>query len=295
MMRRRLAAIVNPVSGRGGTASVVRATGSVLRRFGAKLRLFTTTRPGHAAEIARGISCDVDAILAVGGDGTVSEIVNGLEGSRIPILILGTGTENVLAKYLRMPRDPNGVADTLLNGQPRACDVNLVNGRKFLAVAGVGFDAECVLRVSLERRGHITHRDYFWPLWRTFWGHRFPRLRVSCDAEVVFEGRGLAILGGIPRYALGMRILEGAWIDDGRLDVCIFACSSRLGLMNHAARVLAGRHLASKDVVYRQAAQVRIESPDRVPIEADGDYAGFLPATFTIMPNAAWFLQPHHA
>jgi diacylglycerol kinase family enzyme len=137
---------------------------------------------------------DTRAILAVGGDGTVREVVDGLLHSRrkIPVAILPTGTENLAAREFETPTDPTGIVQTILGGRAVPCDVGVTNGRHFLVVTGAGFDAEVVHRLADCRGRHITHWNYFWPIWRTFWEHRFPRLTVSADGEEVFEGRGLA-------------------------------------------------------------------------------------------------------
>jgi diacylglycerol kinase family enzyme len=172
-----------------------------------------------------------------------------------------------------------------------ACDIGVANSRRFLAVAGVGFDAECVSRMSRERRGHITHLDYFWPIWRTFWSHRFPRLTVEVDDRLIFEGHGFALIGNLRRYAMGLRILADARCDDGLLDVCVFRCATRRALMAHALWVSLGRHVRHRDVEYRRGRHVLITSPDQVQIEIDGDMAGNLPLDCTILPSATSFLR----
>ncbi|HNQ25076.1 MAG TPA: diacylglycerol kinase family lipid kinase [Phycisphaerae bacterium] len=288
---RRVVAIVNPVSGRGNAGPLLRAVEQDLRRAGASLAVEVTREAGHGAELARQVAPHVDALLIAGGDGTVSEVVNGLAGHRVPLLILGSGTENLLAKQFGMPTDPARVAAALLYGTPTLTDVGSVNERRFLAVVGVGFDAEVVQRLARVRRGHIDYFEYFWPIWRTFWAHRFPWLRVEMEGACVFEGRGLAIVGIIPRYSLGLRILQHARHDDGLLDVCVFPCASRGQLCIHALNVALRRHTKHAGVVYRQCRSVSITSPDRVPVEVDGDAAGYLPVRCSVVPEAVTLLH----
>jgi diacylglycerol kinase family enzyme len=241
---------------------------------------------------------DVEAVLVVGGDGTVCEVVNGLMERPLPIVILSSGTENLLAREFRMPTGPEDVARTLLYGESFPCDVGVITTtshqatRRFLAVTGVGFDAECVARMTRMRRGHITRSDYFWPIWQTFWSHRFPILRVEFDGGVVFEGCGLVIAGVIGRYSVGMRVLPHARYDDGLLDVCIFPCGSRWTLLGHAYRIFTKGHVGRGGVIYHQTRSLRIRSPQEVPIEIDGDVGGALPADVSIIPRAAMFRRP---
>jgi YegS/Rv2252/BmrU family lipid kinase len=290
--RSRFVAIVNPASGRRDMVPVVERVGRRLFECGARLEILLTACAGDATRIAEQASQSADAVLVVGGDGTVCEVVNGLIDTSIPIVVLRTGTENLIARELDMPRSPQTVADTLLKGRSVPCDVCEANGRRFLAVVGVGFDAECVQRMVQVRRGHITRMDYFWPIWRTFWGHRFPALQVYAGDELVFDGRGFALCGGFPRYSVGLRPLARAKYDDGLLDVCVFPCSSKLELVGHAAGLFCGTHLDRGGTIYRQATRIRIESPERVATEVDGEVGDVLPLDCRILKNAAAFLLP---
>ena len=294
-MPQRIVAILNPVSGRCNMVPVVREVGRLVERGRGRLEIAETAGTGHATELASQVDPDVNAVLVVGGDGTVCEVANGLAGKDVPILILRTGTENLLARELMMPTAPTHVAQTLLYGEPFPYDVGVINDRRFLIVAGVGFDAECVLRMSRVRTGHITHWDYFWPIWRTFWAHRFPTLRVEVDGACVFEDRGLVLVGVIGRYSAGLRVLAHARYDDGLLDVCILPCASRTKLATHACRVFCERHIECGGTIYRQCRRIRISSEDKVPTEVDGEVGSLLPADCTILPGAARFLRlnPH--
>ena len=269
----------------------VRLVRQALLQGGASFETAVTGRPGDATVLAAQLPGDVDAVLVIGGDGTVSEVVNGLTHRPIPIVIMRTGTENLLAREFDMPRHPQKIAETLLHGESFAVDLGLINQRRFAAVAGVGFDAECVQRMAYVRRGHISHRNYFWPVWRTFWGHRFPTLHIEVDGECVFEGRGLAMIGSIRRYGGGLRILAKARYDDGLLDLCVFRCSSRIELIPHLHRVFRRRHIGHPKVLYRQCKNVHVASPDPVPIQVDGDVGGSLPASCSLLSGGARFLR----
>ena len=294
-MTQRCIAIINPVSGRGARSTIVPRVARALRQEGASLETWITNAAGHGTQLAARVPDDVEAVLVVGGDGTVCEVVNGLFGRKIPIVILGTGTENLLARELRMPTDPAEVARALLHGRSFPFDVGVVTTgsqrreRRFLAMVGVGFDAECVYRLARVRRGHITHFDYFWPIWRTFWSHGFPPVRVEADGACVFEGRGPLLVGVIGQYSGGLRVLANARYDDGLLDLCVLPCSSGWGLLTHAARMYARCHTRRGDAVYLQARHIRVESRLPVPVEVDGDAGGLLPIDISIAPGAIKF------
>ena len=287
-------AIINPVSGRCNLAGKVQEVVRHVCRAGQSMSVRLTRSAGHAAEIARQADSDVQAILVVGGDGTVREIINGqlAAGRNIPMCLLRTGTENLVAKHFAQPTQPAEVARTLLEGRQAPCDVGEINGRNFMLVSGVGFDAEVVRRLSRQRRGHITHLSYFWPIWRTFWAHRYPKLQVRADGDLVFDGRGLAFVGLMPRFAVGLRILKRARTDDGMLDLCVMPCQSQLRLLGHAAGTLVRIHDRLAGVIYRKCLEVQIDGDPSVPLEVDGDEAGSLPARYRVLPSAATLLVP---
>ncbi len=241
--------------------------------------------------IARGLP-DAAVVVAVGGDGTVREVAEGLLGRAIPLAILPAGTENLVAKQFQIDASPNRLVGTLLNPDIREIDVGLVGQRVFLVVVGVGFDAEVVRRLSRRRRGHITHLDYFLPTLQSFWSHPFPSLSVHADGQVVFEGEGLVFIGNMPRYGVGLSILKNAVVDDGLLDICIFRCRSRLKLLSHAFRTACGRHLSSSDVLYSRAREIRVSSDVPVPFEVDGDDGGDLPADICLSSQKLLILVP---
>jgi len=287
-------AIVNPVSGSRRATGMLREVVTRLGRAGHAMTVCVTRAAGDAEREAGTAPSDTDAILAVGGDGTVREVVDGLvaAGRRVPVGILATGTENLLARDLGMPEDPAGLVRMLLGARSVACDVGVVNGRHFLAVCGVGFDAEVVDRLANGRRGHITHMDYFWPVWRTFWEHRFPRVRVRADGREVFAGQGLVFVGVIARYSAGLRICRRAKRDDGMLDLCIYPCTGRGTLLGHAVSTLLRRHDRNGRTIYLKCREVQVEGNPSVPVEMDGDPGGRLPVEVRVLPGAAGFLRP---
>lgn len=290
-MTKQIVAIVNPISGRRDVIKKIDHIGSLIEQAGGCFDIQITKEPGHATQIISTLSCDTHAILVAGGDGTVSEVVNGFQDRCIPMVILPTGTSNLLARELDMPTEHQRIADTLLYGEIFHSDVGIVNHKRFLAVSGVGFDAECVIHLNRLRKGHITHWSYFWPIWRAFWSYRFPELRVEADSELLFVGRGFLLVGIIKYYATGIQVLKHAKHDDGLLDLVIFPCSKRLGLFIHAVKGIFNLHLDRGGVMYRQCRHIRVSSQDDVPIEIDGEEGGVLPVEWSIWEESVKFLR----
>lgn len=276
-MSRLIRIIANPISGRRSSQPLREALAAALQSRGIPAEIRLTEGPGHAASLATVNDSEHAGVVVVGGDGTIRSAIEGLAGRDTPMAILPTGTENLSAKFFGFRPDPLGIAEIVARGRTRRVDLGRVNGRPFLAVAGFGFDAEAVRRLELVRRGHISYLTYFVPLLQSFTRHRFPEFIVEADGETCFEGPGMVFVGNIPRYAIGLRVLRDARCDDGRLDVCIFRCRTRLQLICHAWRTVWGRHVGSPSVVYRQARRVRVRVQASTPFEMDGDDAGDVP------------------
>jgi len=263
--------IVNPHSGYGDKGATLRELTAALRRDSVDLVEYTTTAPRDATRYARLVAPTAGAVLVWGGDGTVNEVASGLAGSPVPMLPCPAGTENLLAKELRMPRNAAGLLSVFHAGQTARCDLGRINGKDFLMVIGVGFDGEVVRRLTAIRTGHITHLTYFWPIWRTFWEHQFPQMRIVIDGREVFDGRCMAFVGNIPRYASGLSICCNAHYDDGQFDLVIFPCTSPFGVIGHSARTFLRIHHKHPATQYHRFRHMTIETRTPVPCQVDGD------------------------
>ena len=284
--------IVNPHSGYGGHQLLRGDMLRCLRDGGYDAVEYVTTAPRDATAYARRIANEAAAVIVWGGDGTVSEVANGLAGTGVPILPCPAGTENLLAKELRIPARPDHVVDVLRTGRVVDCDVGVINDRHFLLIIGIGFDGEVVRRVASVRTGHISHLSYFWPIWRTFWGHRFPKMRVELDGVEVFHDHGLAFVGNISRYAVGLRICNDAKFDDGLLDMVIFPCREQTSLVLHAAWTLLKMHQNQQGVIYTQFHRARIETAAPVASQIDGDPGPDTPLEISVAEDRIRLIVP---
>jgi YegS/Rv2252/BmrU family lipid kinase len=284
--------VVNPHSGYGGRKLMLGEIRAELRRAGLAFVEYTTTAPLDATRYARQVASSAAAILVWGGDGTANEVANGLCGTGVPMLACPAGTENLLAKELQTPSDPRHIVEVLRFGNIVDCDMGVINGRNFMMIIGIGFDGEVVRRLSLTRTGHISHLSYFWPIWRTFWEHDFPRMRIVADGEQIYDDFGLAFVGNISRYAVGLRICRDAEFDDGLLDLVVFSCREQTSLVLHAAWTLLRLHPLKGDVLYRRCRSLHIETDRPVPSQADGDVGPNTPLDIAIAPGKVKLIVP---
>jgi diacylglycerol kinase (ATP) len=280
--------IVNPKSGATSRRLTVGRFRQYLLKKGFDVRFKYTESLGHAREMATesAVSYNCALVVVAGGDGTVREVAHGLEGSDKPMLIIPCGTENLLASELGFDEKVETLIKVFEESYVRPFDLGKANNLCFTSIAGFGFDGDVVKRVSELRQGHIHHLDYFYPIWRTFWNYKFPPIKVVCDGQEIFDGRGLVFVGNISRYAIGLQILHYADFGDGLLDVCVYRCASQHHLLKHAFMTVLKKHADTSDVIYKQAKNIKVSSTAAVLSELDGDPGPDLPLEISVIPQA---------
>lgn len=290
-----IALIINPKSGSSSNKAMVGEFREYLKDRGFSVRTHLTQSLAHAGELAAHAATEPECMLvaAAGGDGTIREVAHGLEGRSTPLLVIPTGTENLLGNELGFDLKTQTVVHAFEGGVVRALDLGRANGRCFTSICGFGFDGTVVKIVNEKRKGHINHLAYFWPLWQTFWGHRFPRFEIEIDGGETIDGHGMLFVGNISRYAIGLQLLRYADYSDGLLDLCFYKCRGHVHLLKHAALTVLKRHADRPDVIYRKCRTIRVRSSDAwVNTEIDGDPGPALPIDIEVVPHAVRILVP---
>ena len=264
-----------------------------LAALGIPCEVTETRGPGDGGALARSVDPHrCRAIVVIGGDGTVNDVINGPVPAGVPVGQLPFGTSNVLAASLGLTREPAGIVDAIRRGRTRRIDLVERDGHRFAAIAGIGFDAYVVSALSRRRSGTITKLDYVLPFTRAMLHYPFPPLRVRVDSRTAGEDVGFVILGNVADYAAFFRITPRARPDDGLLDVCIFQGRGRLDVLRYMSAATCGLHVAFPDVRCVRGREVVVEAGggEEVPVEIDGDPAGSLPARFRVLPGEATIL-----
>lgn len=301
---RRLFFIVNPRAGLGGR----RFAGifARLRERGVPFSAAATTAPGDARVLSHLASRDhFRAIVCVGGDGTVNEVVNGFAtpdgqiDSRAVLGVIPSGTVQDFARGTGIPLARGPAIEHLLAGQISAVDVGRIrfkDGRVhfFVNVLGAGFDAEVADRAA-EVRGAIAsipaHLVGFASalaayqnkeISLTFEGERGQSMRVRCNMVVVANG---------PSYAGLMRLAPEAIVDDGLLDLVVIGDIDKLQFLLNLPRAFTGTHLAHDKVAIHRVRSLLLESEDHALVQADGDVIGELPARVDVLPKALHLIR----
>ena len=261
-----------------------------------------TKRPGHAREIA--IEADgYDTLVAVGGDGTVGEVISGVmdrEPPRPRVAIVPGGTGNDIARNLGMGTVDAAVA-ALRDGVPRAVDIvdveSEVDGRpehRFGFLYGsAGFSSLPLVKRWIKRwLGPAI--AYNQATFRNILIFQAPVMKVR-SAERSFEGRSWMVIAGNAERTSGGSVCmsPGARTDDGLLDVAIYPNRNRFLMLTQLfPKIPSGAQVDEPDVAYFQTARVEVDSDPPSIVEVDGDLFGTTPASFTVVPNAVKVLCP---
>lgn len=287
----RALVIANPIAGRARADRFLHRLERGLRDHGVAATLAVTTQVGDAREHAASQAAEHDVVVVVGGDGTLNEVLNGLAVDR-PVAICPQGTGNVLAKELRLPRRLDAFCAMVAAGREKPLDVASVGGRRFVSMAGVGFDAAVAGRLAATRTGGTRMGRYIRPLLRTFATYRFPRLVVSVDDREPMAAEGFALVSNVRAYGGPFVVASEAVHDDGLLDVCILPRGSRLRLVRAMLACMVGARRSLGGLRFFRGRHVHVSAAEQVPYQVDGDPVGSLPATFEVLEQKQRFLVP---
>jgi lipid kinase YegS len=264
------------------------------RAVGHRVRAQVTWESGDArrfaAEAARR---GTDAVLAVGGDGTLNEVLNGVLGTDAPLGVLPLGTANDFARQIGVPDDPRAALALLVEQDPRPIDVGLLNDRAFLNVSSAGIGAETTAETSAGIKGVLGPLAYALTgvkkLASEYEGRhaRFTGPDFSREVEYL-----LFAVGNARATGAGVTIAPLAEFDDGLLDLCIVEPVARAAFAGLLLELRRGDHLERDGVHYVQTPWVRVESEAPVAVNVDGEALSLTTLEYRVAHRAVRVLAP---
>lgn len=294
-MATRAFIIVNPAAGGGRTRRLWPALRDRLHRLGLEFEVGETTGPGIATVMARAAVRDAwPLVVAVGGDGTVNEVINGLiDKPGDPVSTLGTimtGRGRDVCRSLAVASVPEQAADRLAQGKDVLVDVGMAEWatnrrRYFLNAAGAGFDATVAQRA--QSRGGTGTIPYLQAVLSSLWTHRPVPAEAHVDGRLAWAGAmTTAVSANGAYYGGGMKIAPLADPADGFLDLIVIGQLGRGELLRWLPSVYRGTHLANPKVTAYRGKTIEIRTTPPVPTHVDGEAALPTPVRFTIRERA---------
>ncbi len=291
-MPQEIALLTNPTSGKGRGARTVDEVLPRLRDAGYVVRNLVGRDAAEALDLAHQCVADgVETLVVIGGDGMVHLAVQALADSETRLGLVPAGSGNDVARYFDLPRrDTAAATDIVIGGRERRIDLARVGSTYFVTVLAAGFDAVVNERANAMRwpRGQMRYNLATVAELRTFEPISYV---VEIDGEQQrFEAMMVAVGNG-PSFGGGLRITEGAVLDDGLLDVVVIRPMSKLELVRTYPKLFKGTHVHHPDYRHQHAKRITIAAPG-ITAYADGERIGPLPLTVEVAPLALRVLVP---
>ncbi len=264
-----------------------------LRQQGWKVDLLFTKSADDARQFAReAVLQKADAVIAMGGDGTINAVIQELAGSETALGVIPSGTFNVWAHETGIPLDIMGAREVLVNGRTRRIDLGRVGDRYFLLMAGIGFGGTvtyAVKKQSLKRWGAL---GYLLTGIRLGLGYDSFRAQLVIDGQVERTHALQIVVGNTQLYGSMLKFTWRAKSDDGLLDVCVVRSPAKFERVVVMLDFLLQRSQRRKWVSYRTCKSVEVRTRKPVNFQVDGEPIGRTPVAFSIVPHSLKVIVP---
>jgi len=289
--------IVNPVAGKGRSSALISSIEERFRNFPEPYRIEITKHPGHATEIEKTLSAEgvPMRIYSVGGDGTLNEIINGISGLHVELGIIPCGSGNDTIRSIYSITDPHVLLKNLPLATSTLLDLGKINGRYFINIASIGFDAEVVTLSRKFKRIPLISGPmaYVMGVLTAVIGLRKRKVRIIIDdaPERVNELLLCAFANG-KFYGGGMKAVPQADMTDGIMDICEVENPGRIRLLKFFPAFMKGEHTGLKEVTMHRCKRAEIIGSRPFPINYDGEITKDTRVTVEIVPGSLRVLIP---
>ena len=287
---RKVLVIFNPTAGRRRRlrlAAVLRH----LEQAGCQVTVRPTAARGDAETLARAAASEGwDVVAVAGGDGTINEAVNGLYGHSVPLAVIPLGTANVVAAELCMPDAPEAIAGVIAEAPIRDIHLGEVDGRLFVMMAGVGFDARVVEAMPAWLKRGLGKGAYVLMFLAGLFRFSRSPYRVTVDGET--HGAASAVIANGHFYAGRHTCAPLARLGEPLLYVCLFLRPGPLHALRYGLWLLLGRLERLDDVLILPGERVTVEGPEGSPVQGDGDIIARVPLEGGVAAKALRVVAP---
>jgi YegS/Rv2252/BmrU family lipid kinase len=288
--------LVNPASDNGATGKRWPELAHRASMLGLNGETLFSERPGHLIDLARtAVDGGASVVVAVGGDGTLNEVVNAIAGGDVDLATIPLGTGMDFVRTYGIPTRFDDAVRVALEGTPRTIDAGRVRYRTwggeeavrwFANVGSVGMSGAVAQRangMSKVLGGKLT---FFYALTRVFLEWENTDVTVTLD-DGVRRGRmhDVVVANGV-WHGGGMKLAPDALPDDGLFDVVLIGDVGKVDFLTTAPKIYKGRHVTHPKVDVLRSKRVEVDAAERLPIEVEGEQVGTTPAVFEIVPGA---------
>lgn len=292
---------INPAAGAGRASSFISRIRKVFEAADIDVEFLCVERTKDMEAAARAaIESGKRLLIALGGDGTMQELVNGALGADVVLGVLPAGVGNDFAAVLQLPRDPVAAAEAILRGQTRRVDLaraRTADGRVrlYLGGGGVGIDADSMRHANGAFRRLPGRARYVASALRALWSFRGVGVKVEFPLTDMLPVEAKCLLAAVlntPTYGAGIRLAPDARIDNGWLDFVIVEDLSVLKIAVLLPRLLRNGELRTPDIRRFRVRSVRLSTDRPCMFHGDGEVLGSAPVEIEVVPQAVRVLAP---
>ena len=271
---KNIAFIINPISGAQETQNAKRKLPKLIMQTLDSNQwlpnIVFTERAGHATELARQFArMGFDAVVAVGGDGTVNEVAQGLRDTKTALGILPMGSGNGFARHLNIPIRPNKALEMINHSEPISVDYGLANGKLFVSTCGTGFDALIADHFAgSNKRGFKT---YLQNVLKDVFSYQPETYRIIGEGFDITHKAFMITFANANQFGYEALIAPKASVQDGKMDIMLMSSHALLGSAGLALRLFAGSIDDSHFMDTIRAKEVTVERETKGPFHIDGD------------------------
>lgn len=270
--------IVNPTAGNGRAGDLLPGIKKYFSSAGCNFSIYLTSAPGEAVAVSRrSILEGYDVVVAVGGDGTVNEVVNGLASAEVPgetpglLGVIPGGTGNDFAEALEIPPNLTEACRILFQAEFTSIDLGQVIDRYFVNVVGVGFDGAVSHTVNQISKFLPGSSSYILAALKNLFFYQTQPVEIHLDDRKLQCTPLLIAVGNGRSYGGGMQVVPGAVMDDGYFDICIIEDLPRMKVIPNLARVFSGQHTEMEEVSIYRSRRVKLKASEPLPLHIDGE------------------------
>lgn len=280
MTQKKLLMIVNLTAGKHKPRGPLYDAAAILSQAGYLISIHNTTFPGDAMQTAATLGKDYDVVVAVGGDGTLNQVISGLMTLEEPPLIgyLAQGSTNDFASSLQIPSDPAAAAALITKSAPRKLDIGLWNARHFIYVASFGAFTQTSYTAPQSTKNTLGHLAYLVEGLKDLNTLRPYRLKITADGEVL-DGEYLfgAICNSTSIGGLMHLNREYVVLDDGKFEMLLIPKPKSAAELPNLIMNLLDQEFSYEGLIFRHVSSIHVETAEELPWSLDGEYAASTP------------------
>lgn len=289
----KILVITNPLAGGGKTLRLLPKIRHWLSESSHEFSFNTTKSPDQMrSEIINAPAQGIDALLLIGGDGTVHQALPAIAETKIPFGFLPCGRGNDFARNIGLPSNLKKSCSLPSNPSFHQVDLPRINNIPFIAVAYVGFDAE-VNKLANDEKGYFGGTlGYIVCVLKALRNFRPFEVEITIDDDTWSERVMMVTVANAPFYGGGMKIAPDANMNDGIFDICIVQEISKLDLLQQFPKVFKGTHVFHPRIIMKTGKKIKLVSDEEREVFADGEYVGTLPAECMIGNQKIQIMSP---